>query len=168
MLRPLMLATIVLLTVGIAPVAGQTADCGNECKVCGMNSWEGSKFTPLGPYNMDCTTTGPSGGCSTASCPGGDTSVNEHWVAASAIAEVLGSASSSDVLAILAAYGDRLLYSPERGAMIVKGTKCHPNGIAAMVSLAPRTAHAFARMRARNPEVLPLLQDYLTAQAQVR
>jgi hypothetical protein len=168
MYRQLIVVVTALLaiehTAGAGPLAAQ--DCGMECRVCGANQWEGTNWGgKLAPYDMDCTHTGESGGC--ARCSGAVEAANPNWIPADLIAEVVASASAAEVRAVLQAYGDRLLYVPERGAVVVTGTSCSPNGIAVLVMLTPPKVRAFERARTHNHSMVGLLGDFLAVHVAV-
>jgi hypothetical protein len=166
MYRLFMVAAVLLgtdYTLGVRELNAQFVhDCGNECRVCGTNKWEGRSHSPNGPYSMDCVNTGEDGGCSAWDCR--PELANTKRVPAEAIAEVVASASAAEMQAVLTAYGDRLLYAPERRAAIVVGTSCSPDGIAMLVMLEPAKARAFERARALNPSRVGLLRDFLARQ----
>jgi len=142
MKRNLLVLFVLLLVnfcVGTNSVSAQ--DCANNCRVCAEEKWEGYGYHPEGPYNMTCTWTGPGGGCSQAFC--GPGAVNEDWIPASAVAEVVESALISELPALLEAYGDRLLFSPERNAVVIKGIQCDADRLEIMVALPAELARAF-------------------------
>lgn len=134
---------IVIATVAMtsSTANAQAYDCGLECHICGTSAWEGTMYQEDGPYNMTCFTT--EGGCE--ECPSAG-SVNEMFVNAMSIADVVQGASVSELNAVVEAYGDRLLLHSGRGLLVVQGTPCNPQSFEAIVSLPFEKVNAFQRL----------------------
>jgi len=122
MLRRIALMGVVgvfLSPLGVRAALAQ--DCGNECKVCDNNWWEGKAYAgPTAPYNMECIHTGPGGGCEDC----GLQSASEDAIPAEFIAGVVLQSAETDASAVRAAYGDRILWAGGRGVLLVTGTGC--------------------------------------------
>jgi hypothetical protein len=147
---------ILILTVAACldsvPAAAQ--DCGEFCNGCPGNGWkEGTSFHPDGTYNMSCTFVGIGNPCVECEVPGAD-----DFVASEIVAHAVQSAPVSDLELVVAAYGDRLLFSPERGAVFVIGVPCDHRRISKMVFI--------SRDQARGIEALGVtsLAAFLEAQ----
>jgi hypothetical protein len=124
----------------VLPAAAQQG-CGSDCFQCGDHKFESD--TTGGPYDSRCI------GPTETACAGCDSrSLSERVVGASAIAKVVEAASSMELRAVLAAYGDRLLLNAARNILVIKGNGCDRDDLGTVVFLSPAKTREFARLNA--------------------
>src|SRR5687767_5963605 len=154
MLRKLLFgfaSAVVFAAILPARMNAQEHDCGLNCTTCGDNKWEGTSHSPQGPYNMMCIGPAETGGCDL--CP--SRAANTRTIAAIAIAKAIQSATSRELTAIHAAYGNRLLINTARNVVAVRGTACDPTRVAVVIYLTPSKVNALAELG------VPELRKYL-------
>ena len=163
-MRPARLFTLVLLAAIVATVSSmltpsslvaQLPDCGLDCQECGPlpDYWEGYDEDPLGDNDMACPST-PGETCNAC-----DVSVAEVSISQEAIGRALVSSRVSEVPALIAAYGDRLLLSDTRNLVAIKGNACGSDALGVWVTVSSQ------KMAALRTAELGSLEDVLTEQA---
>lgn len=138
-------AAVLVALCALVPSSLRAQDCGLECHVCGDNRWEGVFFSQGAPYNMTCVLT-DEGGCDR--CDEG--SVNDNVVDPSLIAEIVATSSRSDLSAVVAAYGHRLLVHPDRSLFVVLGSGCDPEALHTIAFVPSETAHVLGALGVRS------------------
>jgi hypothetical protein len=127
------------------PVDAQI-DCGDQCDDCGLFNSEGREYNPFGQYNMACNGTGTM--CN--DCP---LALNDQDMAATDLAALVLEANSADAVGLVVAYGERLLLEPARGIVVVQGSTCDPEALAAITSVNVGMASSLANAGMRSLDV---------------
>lgn len=83
--------------------------------------------------------------CVECEVPGAD-----DFVPSEIVAHTVQSAPVSDLRLVVAAYGDRLLFSPERGAVFVIGVPCDERRISKMVFVSTDQARSIEALGVRS------------------
>lgn len=143
---------LALFAAGVSPVDAR--DCGWNCQICGLGSYEGTMEDDPAPYLVECVH------AIFGICPDCGGSVNDDLIDAMAIAEMIESLSAAELSALVEAYGDRLLLNPERGLLIVQGNGCDVRALEIAIFLPPAKVRALERLRVGS------LQAFLASETQ--
>lgn len=149
-MRTLLIAlgmTGVMLSLSVDRTAAQDGgDCGENCLTCGDDKWEGITHSEENAvYNMTCILNVDLGGCHEC-----ETETSSTTVRAVSIAKAAEAITQSEVGALVAAYGDRLLLNVDKNALVVMGTDCDADRVGAYVYLSPGKVQAIAEAGVRS------------------
>lgn len=156
MLFKALLVTAVLASIGVPrPREAEAQDCGTTCHSCGLIGYEGRNYSQDGRYNMTC----PSASIPyCVACPEVEL-VADGLPSATVIADELRGASAADIRTVADRYRDRLVVNEERGLLVIRGTSCDPEAIAAVLFLKRTKLSAIAAVPiARAEEAIQTLQ----------
>lgn len=146
MLLTMTLVLMIAPALYYAPAGAQETDCGEFCNGCGPGAGykEGTGAHPEGAFNMACVFVGIGEPCVLCEVPG-----SHDFVSSDVIARAVQSASTTELELLIVAYGDRLLFSPERRAVIIKGVPCDHERISKMVFITADKARGFQTLGVR-------------------
>jgi len=120
-------AALLHLAMPSTAMAVESEDCGTQCASC-FGGYEGTGFKLRGAYNMTCFFAVPyCVACAPARANDG--------VRSEALLAVLKSGSDADVRAVVLRNRGRLLFSPSRNLVVLRGTECDPEAFAAVAYL---------------------------------
>jgi hypothetical protein len=149
--RPSVSLVVPLVTVLIAlPLKAQNPDCGKTCASCGLQGWEGRSYDPQGRFNMDCVNF--ISYC--VACPDPEL-VSEYPAQSAELVTLIRNGNGPTLATTLRSHGDRLLLSVSRSAVVIRGNRCDPFALTAVVFVPRARAVELARLG------LQSLEDYL-------
>ena len=142
------LMVVALGLLFVRPPTAHAEDCGNQCKSCSIAGYEGTQWNASGIYNMTCYSFIPyCVACVIERTNDGDD--------AEALLAALRTQDDASIPSIVRRNRGRLLVSPSRHLVVLRGTDCDPNALASVVYVGD------ARMRTLQEMGLPLLSEYL-------
>jgi hypothetical protein len=142
--RKILLITLVsAVALMLAPRASraQAPDCGRYCQDCGFLGSEGYSYSATGAHSMTCYNF--LSWCKIC----GDSRTNDGASAEDVLARLK---SGTDAVASQAAsvYRGQLLVSATRNLVAIRGTKCDPNALVALVFVSPERARLIKQLGA--------------------
>jgi hypothetical protein len=142
----LSLATVALLAP--TPAAAQGQDCGKFCESCGILGQEGVAWAYYGEYTMSCRNF-------STYCRDCGVERTNTGASGEALLAVLKSGSETAARSVAAANGARLLVSTARNLVVIRGTKCDPAALAAVVYVSAERARLIKNLGAQDLAIVP-------------
>lgn len=139
---------ILFVSQFLTPGTAGAQDCGRQCKMCGISGREGWDHSPTGPYDMNCFNWVPfCHPCPFLRLGAGDSAED--------ILRRIAVGTDLDARHVIEANPGRLLISPLRRLIALRGSTCDPNEVVSVVYVTAERASYLRQYR------LPTLESYV-------